>query len=280
MENKFLIKGNSAGLINYVFQTLLVTYLVLLLLEQIWSGFVSVYLNLNYLLIAVIIMGILDVFSDHSKKDSKQNYDGKVKLLDYVFIGILGILGFAIILFKTKSSLDLWLSFLISSIAGILIILLSLLILSEDKESEQKDTPLKKYPASKKLIFSISISILISLFIISIIIPLFSPLSLIASLRIVFGSVFVLFIPGFVLTFVFFPYNLEKDSIDWLERVALSFALSIAVVPLAVFYFNLVGVKINVLNSSLIILGIIFIGIILIYIRKLKSSKGNRLSRY
>ena len=58
----------------------------------------------------------------------------------------------------------------------------------------------------------------------------------------------------------------EKGAIDWIERVALSFALSIAIVPLAVFYLNLIGLKINLLNSFLTILGIIVIsGLILFY---------------
>lgn len=120
-------KGNTALIINNFFQTILITYLVLLLLEQIWIGLVSTYLNLNYLLIIVILAGILDVFSEH-KTPEKQNITKK----DYIFIIALGILGFAIIKFKT-SQLGL-LSWLISIIAGILIILLSILVLEEDEE--------------------------------------------------------------------------------------------------------------------------------------------------
>ncbi|MFH0906218.1 MAG: hypothetical protein V1824_02690 [archaeon] len=122
------ITGHNASLVSHIFQTLLVTYLILLLIEQIWTGFVSVYLNLNYLLIVVIIAGIIDVFAEH--KPQKQ----KTKKSDYVLIYALGILGFAIIKFKT---IELgWLSWVISIIAGILIILLSLLILEEDEDSE------------------------------------------------------------------------------------------------------------------------------------------------
>lgn len=111
-------------LINHVFQTLLVTYLILLLLEQIWKGFVSTYLNINYLLILVILAGILDVFTEH--KETKEPATKK----DYILIYFLGILGTIIIKFKT-ASLD-WLSWVISIIAGILIILLSHLVLEED----------------------------------------------------------------------------------------------------------------------------------------------------
>ncbi len=48
-------------------------------------------------------------------------------------------------------------------------------------------------------------------------------------LRILFGLPLVLFVPGYVLIAALFPRN---DDLDWLERVALSFGLSIAVVPL------------------------------------------------
>ena len=48
-------------------------------------------------------------------------------------------------------------------------------------------------------------------------------------LRVLFGLPLILFVPGYVLIAALFPRN---DDLDWLERVALSFGLSIAVVPL------------------------------------------------
>ena len=124
---KSLFRGNNAVLVNHLFQTLLVTYLVLLLIEQIWTGAVSVYLSLNYLLIVVIVVGVLDVFSEHPFKTKE-----KVGKWDYVFVFVLGILGFVIIKYKT---VELgWLSWIISVIAGVLIVLLSFLVLEEDDE--------------------------------------------------------------------------------------------------------------------------------------------------
>ena len=120
------IKVHKAEIANHLFQTLLITYLLLLLLEEIWIGLVSIYLNLNYLLILVIASGILDIFTE--KKEIKQ----KTKRKDILLIYVLGILGFLIIKFKTA---DLnYLSWIISIIAGILIILLSHLILEEDEK--------------------------------------------------------------------------------------------------------------------------------------------------
>ena len=123
----------------------------------------------------------------------------------------------------------------------------------------------------KKCIFGI-LSIIIILAVISVLLPLFTNLSYLESFRIVFGSIYVLFLPGFVISYIFFPKTKEfeenkeendneRGEIDWIERIALSFALSIAIVPLAVFYLNLIGLKINLLNSFLTILGIIAISL-------------------
>jgi uncharacterized membrane protein len=57
----------------------------------------------------------------------------------------------------------------------------------------------------------------------------------------ILGAFYVLFMPGFAMSFLFF----NRGAIDIIERVALSFALSVAVVTLLAFYLNLVGVKIH-----------------------------------
>jgi uncharacterized membrane protein len=49
------------------------------------------------------------------------------------------------------------------------------------------------------------------------------------TLRIIIGLPFILFIPGYILVFALFP---TKKPIDIIERIALSFGLSIAIVPL------------------------------------------------
>jgi len=72
--------------------------------------------------------------------------------------------------------------------------------------------------------------------------------------RIIFCSVFILFLPGLAWSFVFF----KKEEIDVIERIALSFGLSIALVPLVVFWLNwLLKIKINILNVVAVILGLI-----------------------
>ena len=131
------------------------------------------------------------------------------------------------------------------------------------KKKPKKKVIKKPIKKRKKYLQGILIAIL-ALIIISTAIGFFSTLNYLESFRIIFGSVYVLFLPGFIFTYIFFPKTREfetkeKGSIDWIERIALSFALSIAVVPLIIFYLNLAGIPINTLNSALTILGIIII---------------------
>ena len=91
---------------------------------------------------------------------------------------------------------------------------------------------------------------------------LLTQLTLLESLRITLGTPYVLFIPGYIISFIFFK------KLDIIERIALSFALSIAIVPLIIFYLNLVGMKINLLSSILTIAAIIIISLIILKKRK------------
>jgi uncharacterized membrane protein len=90
---------------------------------------------------------------------------------------------------------------------------------------------------------------------------------LIQWLRIVMGSVFILFLPGYYLTKAFF----SDSEIDALERFALSFALSISVIPLLTFYTNLVGLPITALNVYLITISVIVVSLLFIFFQKYRS---------
>jgi uncharacterized membrane protein len=59
---------------------------------------------------------------------------------------------------------------------------------------------------------------------------------------IILGAFYILFLPGFAMSFLFFA----RGAIDIIERVTLSFAISIAIIPLLTFYLNLVGLKIRI----------------------------------
>lgn len=72
-------------------------------------------------------------------------------------------------------------------------------------------------------------------------------------LQIVFWSIFILFLPGYYLTLSFF----SPEEIDSLERFALSFALSISIIPLLTFYGNLLWMPINFYSIFSIVIVII-----------------------
>jgi uncharacterized membrane protein len=95
-------------------------------------------------------------------------------------------------------------------------------------------------------------------------------LELIEAAKIVLGSVFVLFLPGLSLSFGLFP---KKDEIDWIERTALSFGLSIATLPLLVFYMNfLLGINISLVTVT--VLDLILIGLgYAIYLKRIHPGK-------
>ncbi|MDN5348296.1 MAG: hypothetical protein PWP65_1860 [Clostridia bacterium] len=70
-------------------------------------------------------------------------------------------------------------------------------------------------------------------------------------LRVILGLPFVLFFPGYCLIAALFP---KKDDLDSIERVALSFGLSIAVVPLIGLALNYTpwGIRLNPILISLL----------------------------
>lgn len=114
-----------------LFSNLFVVYLFLLLAETIQEGSVSIYMAINYLLIIVIASGIISVLT-RSEDVKPEKVDPTKK--DYVYIGAMGIAGASIIWYKTKNIGEL--AYLISVIAGVLIILFPLLLFEEDENDD------------------------------------------------------------------------------------------------------------------------------------------------
>ena len=115
--------------INYnFFSMLLVTYLLLLLVETIWTDSVSTFLNLNYFLLILMISGAISVLTREEEKIKKIILTKK----DFIFIAALGIAGMLIIWYKIKDIGNF--AYLVSIIAGVLIILISLLLNEEDEK--------------------------------------------------------------------------------------------------------------------------------------------------
>jgi uncharacterized membrane protein len=78
-----------------------------------------------------------------------------------------------------------------------------------------------------------------------------------------FSLICVLFFPGLVVSFIFFKWG----KIDVIERVAFSFAFSIATMPLMVFNTNLLGIPINPVTVLSQVLSIIITAGIILFIR-------------
>lgn len=131
-ENRFL---RAAGEIaQQIFVVLLVTYLLLLLAETVWEESASSVINLNYLLIAVIAVGIPAVLAGGGKPVPQAKEP--IGLKDILMVFCAGIGGAVIVWYKTK---DIgWPSIIMSIISCALIVILSLLILKEGDERKNR----------------------------------------------------------------------------------------------------------------------------------------------
>lgn len=94
------------------------------------------------------------------------------------------------------------------------------------------------------------------------------------SLRMVFGSVVVLFLPGFFLSFLFFPQSRSKSkkkhTPDWFERTIFSVFFSLTLITLTLtilrtFKFTLTPTKIALI--VILINALLLIGILITYIK-------------
>ena len=89
-------------------------------------------------------------------------------------------------------------------------------------------------------------------------------------IRAFLGFILVFFLPGFAWTLVFFR------QISIIERLALSFGLSIAVVTLSILSLNkLIGVSITGFNSVLIIIVVTIVPIVFYYLKRLIKSRSS-----
>jgi len=97
-------------------------------------------------------------------------------------------------------------------------------------------------------------------------------------IRIILGLPFILFIPGYILIFALFPTKKTDKGIDIIERIALSFGLSIAVVPLIGLALNYTpwGIRLQPILISIFTF-IIGVGAIAIY-RWMKTNPNERFT--
>jgi len=98
------------------------------------------------------------------------------------------------------------------------------------------------------------------------------------TLRVLFGLPFILFIPGYILIFVLFPMRKTEKGIDGIERIALSFGLSIAVVPLIGLILNFTPWGIRLEPILLSLFGFIIIVGLLGWYRWTNTNPSERLT--
>ncbi len=105
---------------------------------------------------------------------------------------------------------------------------------------------------------------------------LIPPLNEISPIRIILGLPLVLFLPGYALIAALFP---RKDDLDAIERIALSFGLSIAITPLLGLALNYTAFGIR-LSPILIVLSVFTISLAMgAYVRRCKHRSTNEPKR-
>jgi uncharacterized membrane protein len=95
-------------------------------------------------------------------------------------------------------------------------------------------------------------------------------------LRVILGILFILFIPGYIFVVALFPTRKTDHGIDIIERIALSFCLSVAIVPLVGLALNFTpwGIQLDTILLSIFIFTT-GIGILAIY-RWIKTTPEER----
>jgi len=134
--------GTAAGIVrklaaplSNLFLCLLVAYLLLLLAETVWEGSVSGTINLNYLLIAVIAVGVPAVL--FGPKRAVASPVESLGWKDFTVAAAAAAGGSAIVWYKTQGIG--WASYVIAAVTAALIAVLYLLISREGDESEDSE---------------------------------------------------------------------------------------------------------------------------------------------
>lgn len=109
-----------------IFPVALIAYLVFFLIDDLLPGLISWHLNLNIILAICAISGVLSIFAKEEIKEKPT-----ITKRDYAFIAVLAILGTVLIWWKIKELG--WLSWVISIISGVLIVIISVLLLREEE---------------------------------------------------------------------------------------------------------------------------------------------------
>lgn len=125
----YMIVGDAN---NLIFVGSLVFYLLLILIENIFQGFVSTTFNPHYLLFLIVVSGIVAIFihpeAEEIEKGKKSN-----SIFDYSLIFFLAIVGFAAVLYASRELENI--KWIIAVMTGMLILVIGG-VLQYDEENE------------------------------------------------------------------------------------------------------------------------------------------------
>lgn len=122
-EEKFV--EHLRPIFSYVFQTLLVLFLVTLLLREFYPEFINTRISVNWFMFVVILFGVLSILIPVKERRLEKGFVKK----DWYLIFGLGVLGMVLLMLKL-GSLG-WIGYVISVLGGAIIVLLSWLVLTE-----------------------------------------------------------------------------------------------------------------------------------------------------
>ncbi|MBI3486025.1 hypothetical protein HY025_03700 [Candidatus Daviesbacteria bacterium] len=140
------MKSKPGIIFAELFQVSLVTYLILLVLETLQTGFVSNFFNMDVLFFIVLVSGIVMVLPTSEKKELSQwelvdkrlgellatiNLKKVFAEKDFYFSLLISLGGGVLIYFKTQELGSI--SIIISLVTAVIIALLSYLILIDNK---------------------------------------------------------------------------------------------------------------------------------------------------
>ncbi|OGE10646.1 hypothetical protein A3H87_00735 [Candidatus Curtissbacteria bacterium RIFCSPLOWO2_02_FULL_42_37] len=128
----------SLNLAKELFIFFLIFYLILFVLETLFAGFVSNNFSLNWVLAIVLVIGVAAALAPEETGTKTEEEEGP-RIIDYLTSATLGIIGAILIFYKAPIE-NFTLRLTTSIIAGSLVIILSIILLTtKDEEVKERE---------------------------------------------------------------------------------------------------------------------------------------------